>query len=189
MIWNICGVRNWAFKEEKSVLGDQSKELRAQDDNPKVTFIFDWFCIKLTFSKRFWRKWEHILRLINTKVTSWLISSCILRPDVKNDKVDGHYIVIDWITDSVNKKWGAPSQSEVIRLCLHFLLFLSWLAWNFQVCFCFYLFVCLGHETRQILVLWPETDSAPLQCKHGVLIPGQPGSPQLLFLIIYILFG
>ena len=38
------------------------------------------------------------------KVTSWLISFCILRPDVKNDKVDGHYIVIDWITDSMNEK-------------------------------------------------------------------------------------
>lgn len=74
------GLETEHLRRKKSVLGDQSKELRAQDDNPKVTFIFG-FVSKLTFSKRFWRKWEHILRLINTKVTSWLISFCILRPD------------------------------------------------------------------------------------------------------------
>ena len=151
MIWNICGVRNWAFKEEKSVLGGRSKELRAQDDNPKLTFIFDWFYIKLTFSKRFWWKWEHILRLINMKVTSWLISFCILRPDVKNDKVDGHYIVIDWITDSMNEKWGASSQSEVIRLyfevsVLNFSFFYHGLFEIFKFAF---VFVCLF-----VLAMW-----------------------------------
>ena len=166
MTWNICGVRNWTFEDEKGVLGGQTKELRGEDDNPKTTFIFDWACIKLTFSRSFWSKWEHILK--DHKYESHIMADIILYPQAWYQKWQSRWPIHSYQLDNRLNEWVRSfKKSELIRLyfgvsVLIFPFFYHGLFefFKFFCLFCFILFLW-HYAACRILVPWPGMEPVP----------------------------